>query len=258
MQDRYVGDEGDFAKYALLKALVSGDKRLRLGVLWYAFPDETHNADGRHIGYLTNTTIAQRDPAIHAQLGKIVAENCRSLSAVEAAGILPEQTLFYQAPVAAIGKPVDRRAHRTRWFLLAAQHVESADIVFFDPDNGIETPALKRSDFKAGKYVFWSELRSIWDAGKSLIVYNHLNRSASAAVQESRLRAQFAEHIPEAAALISLLFRRGSCRHFWVIAQPAHRDVLMERVRRFLQCGWLSTAGNASIAGDIGGLDTQA
>src|SRR5262245_49168756 len=54
MQDRYVGDVGDYAKYALLKAL-AGDPsstKIRLGVVWCRFPDESHNQDGKHIAYL--------------------------------------------------------------------------------------------------------------------------------------------------------------------------------------------------------------
>ncbi len=37
MQNRYVGDIGDYAKYSLLRALSRGCK---LGVSWYLFPDE--------------------------------------------------------------------------------------------------------------------------------------------------------------------------------------------------------------------------
>lgn len=37
MQNRYVGDIGDFAKYGLLWAL---SPQKRLGVAWYLYPDE--------------------------------------------------------------------------------------------------------------------------------------------------------------------------------------------------------------------------
>jgi hypothetical protein len=51
MQNRYVGDVGDFAKYGLLRQLTMDDQ-LHLGVIWYLFDDETHNSDGRHVTYL--------------------------------------------------------------------------------------------------------------------------------------------------------------------------------------------------------------
>lgn len=57
LQNRYVGDVGDFGKYHLLKVLSQGQGTgegvsLSLGVVWYLVPDESHNADGKHIRYL--------------------------------------------------------------------------------------------------------------------------------------------------------------------------------------------------------------
>ena len=37
MQDRYVGDIGDFVKYALLRVITGESK---LGVAWYLHPNE--------------------------------------------------------------------------------------------------------------------------------------------------------------------------------------------------------------------------
>ncbi len=45
MQDRYVGDIGDFAKFGLLRYILSGLPQLKLGVQWYELPDEAHNTD---------------------------------------------------------------------------------------------------------------------------------------------------------------------------------------------------------------------
>ena len=50
MQNRYVGDIGDFGKLGLLRALSS--KGLSIGVNWYLTTDESHNGDGRHVDYL--------------------------------------------------------------------------------------------------------------------------------------------------------------------------------------------------------------
>lgn len=43
MQNRYVADIGDFVKFAILRGLAVGRS---LGVVWWLFPDEYHNADG--------------------------------------------------------------------------------------------------------------------------------------------------------------------------------------------------------------------
>lgn len=55
MQNRYVGDIGDFGKLGLLRQL--SKTGLSVGVNWYLTPDETHNGDGRHIGYLESKPI---------------------------------------------------------------------------------------------------------------------------------------------------------------------------------------------------------
>ena len=50
MQDRYVGDIGDFVKYGLLRA-IRGEKSL--GVVWYLRPNDGPVGDGRHTAYLS-------------------------------------------------------------------------------------------------------------------------------------------------------------------------------------------------------------
>ena len=77
MQDRYFGDIGDFAKYGLLRAVTAGEPPLRLAVLWYLVPDESHNKDGRHIDYLEPTPenlarFRACDPELYDRLGDLV------------------------------------------------------------------------------------------------------------------------------------------------------------------------------------------
>lgn len=239
MQDRYVGDAGDYAKYSLLRALAGpASDSIRLGVLWYLFPDESHNGDGRHIAYLQEPGMALRDPDTHARLAELVRTGRRSVAAVQQGRILPDGTLYHAASVCTRGKPIERAAHRSSWFQDGLRALESVDLIFFDPDNGIQTAALKKSDLKAGKYVFWDEIEAAWQSGKSLVIYNHLNRSAPAAIQTSRLRATFEQRLLGAAVILPLLFRRGACRHLWIVAQPRDGSRLVRRTRAFLGRGW--------------------
>jgi hypothetical protein len=55
VQDRYAGDLGDFLKFGLLRQHATGDghdRPMRLGVVRYRTADDSHNADGKHVGYL--------------------------------------------------------------------------------------------------------------------------------------------------------------------------------------------------------------
>lgn len=242
MQDRYVADAGDYAKYALLSALSAGEVPLSLGVFWYRYPDESHNGDGRHIAYLQQPALAARAPEIHATLARLVASHRRSIAAVECSSILPAGTVYFSKAVAIAGTPTQRLAHRTAWFREGLDHLAGTDLLFFDPDNGLETQALDKRSHKAGKYVYWSEIEEAWATGKSLIVYNHLNRSAPAAVQTTRLARQFEARLPGAGLIMPVLFRRGSCRHMWIVAHPRHQDMLKTRALGFMECGWSKDA----------------
>ena len=52
MQNRYSGDLGDFSKLGLLRHL--SQTGLSIGLNWYLVPDEDHNNDGMHTGYLSD------------------------------------------------------------------------------------------------------------------------------------------------------------------------------------------------------------
>ena len=86
MQDRYTGDIGDFSKLGLLRQLASTG--LSIGINWYRAPDETHNNDGLHIGYLQKEEFRSCDPALWAALGQIVSSGKREIAALERSGVL--------------------------------------------------------------------------------------------------------------------------------------------------------------------------
>ncbi|MGP8245103.1 MAG: hypothetical protein ACLQVN_11370 [Bryobacteraceae bacterium] len=94
MQDRYVGDIGDFGKYALLKAL-AGDG-LRLGVHWYLNANEEANTDGKFTDY---QHLRSCDAPLFDALQDLVRGGRRSVGEVERAMILPANTVFYSLPI---------------------------------------------------------------------------------------------------------------------------------------------------------------
>ena len=101
MQDRYAGDLGDFLKFGLLRRLAPPDSPWpRLGVIWYRTADEAHNADGKHIAYLTPGhrsagQLRQLDPDLYDRLARVVSAGQRSTAALASAGVLGAQTRFF-------------------------------------------------------------------------------------------------------------------------------------------------------------------
>src|SRR5947207_14751363 len=118
MQNRYVGDVGDFGKYGLLRALSSplrGRPPLSLGVVWYLVPDESHTADGSKVGYLTlprerAAFFRECDPTLYDLLRHVVTGCRRDIQSVAEAGMLPAGTIFFGEPLTFNGVERSERA----------------------------------------------------------------------------------------------------------------------------------------------------
>jgi hypothetical protein len=244
MQNRYVGDVGDYGKYALLRHLCGSDKGLfiRLAVVWCLFPDETFNNDGKHISYLRNREFAKLDPDLHGALNLIVSQGRRDISNVAKSCGLPPSTVFFTQPVLFSGDrratPAERIRYRDAWLHECLHQTQNCELIFFDPDNGLEIPSVSKHHPKAGKYIYWDELALFWSRGDTLLIYHHLNRTAPATQQIQMLKFRF-NSVFKQAAVVPLVFRRGSSRVFWLL----HRgdDIgreLEHRASGLLSAGW--------------------
>ena len=128
MQDRYVGDVGDFGKYGLLRALCR--EGLRLGIVWYLNPEEEGNENGRHVRYLQKDTLRLRgcDPELYDRLQDLVfpggldkgaQDAYRKVSEVRTRGIVGNDTSFYEVGLSFSDLPswptAARKARREEW-----------------------------------------------------------------------------------------------------------------------------------------------
>lgn len=173
MQNRYVGDIGDFVKFAILRAL---SQRRRLGVAWWLYPDESHNADGRHIDYLQQPARWRAfDPELFDRIHGIVNVGNRAVKALEAADLIPDAVYWNEeAPTA--GSSIERRQARSAWFARGCSELAQCDVIFADPDNGLETKNFNPGARKAGKSISIAELQALNAPGRALIVYHHQTR----------------------------------------------------------------------------------
>ena len=251
MQNRYVGDVGDFGKYGLLRALCqpggTGGPALRLGVVWYLTSDETHNNDGRHTGYLKPTprnfaAFRPCDPELYDTLGDIVRIGARRVSAIRQWRVLPETTVYYERLLdlgshAGRQNPASRIHARQGWVEGAVQAMQDCDVVFVDPDNGIGSTTQGYSRLGA-KYVLVDELLPYIDRGQTLVIYHHLNRKASAETQIKDRLAQVRQNLRASAGAIALRYRRGSARILLVCPSLVHRRVLADRITKITTSAW--------------------
>ena len=164
MQTRYLGDSHDFIKFALLRH-VHRQCGLRLGVNWYLTnPDEVDrqgSSDGEMRHHLTNLAWAAWDPELLEAVRDFDVPERRTLLALQASGILPRNTLFFEQPVA--------HHNRADWHQQAVTALADADLVFLDPDNGMEVKPGSMTGRRKAKYAYYSEARSYFERNQSVI-----------------------------------------------------------------------------------------
>ena len=164
MQDNYVGDIGDYGKYGLLRNVTATG--LRLAVNWYrVIPTRPgKQEDGKYTSYLDKPEIYRHyDPELFDCLANIVHRQKRSIEEIEASGVLTA-AFFSDALVP---------ANRSHWHQAALASTIGTDIVFLDPDNGLETAKMHERRSAKEKHTTWQEVKDYYDRGQSVILYQH-------------------------------------------------------------------------------------
>jgi len=250
MQDKYVGDVGDFGKYGLLHSLYDISKgEVVLGVNWYYVTGETEKAtDGKYTEYLDNKNrnamkYRQCFPELYKKLKEIAGNKQRYIKKIEDGSVLPNNTVFYSPPTEADREkppsPKEREADREKWFEESLRTLKTADIIFLDPDNGIRTKSVRKTHKKAIKYVFDDEIRRYYEAGKSLIIYTHRDRTKD---PDYKRKLRDIKPFPNDEERMRVLkFKRYSVRHYVFLMQKEHEDLAAEVINNLTKapCGFL-------------------
>lgn len=169
MKHQYFGDINDYRKYGLLRGLAQAGQ-LRLGICWMLTPDDGRT-DGEFRRYLEQPTRwRHHDEELYDGLRKLLSPDCaRSVDNAETWDLLPRAR--YHRSVVPVGVSA-RRAY----FDAALDAMSGTDLVFFDPDNGIEVPSVGRGAVAAAKYVRWDEIGEVYRRGHSVLIYQHYPR----------------------------------------------------------------------------------
>ena len=219
MQDRFVGDIGDFGKYGLLRALTGihpeAEPRLSLGVVWYHNEQETGSpGDGQRTSYLCKPDEYEDcDPALFRLLYRIVDDDRRSLDTIEQSGVLNQDTVF------------SRRLAR----------LPSA-IIFLDPDKGLAFSPEQRSK----EHVYVPDLASQIAPSQTVVIYQSFGRQPGDThdKQMARWRDDLQRQLPLREAPRVLRFRPWHPRAFIVLPSAAHAATIDARLDTLLESPW--------------------
>jgi hypothetical protein len=234
MQNPYTGDIGDYGKYVLLRALGGND--LRLAVVWYLNPHVEKIGDGKFTEYLSDANekrYRHASPHIYDCLRKIIRNGDRRVSFVREEGILPAGTIFYETPLDYMKCSLvrDRKRVRGEWLLGALNETSGAELVFFDPDNGLGVKSHSPHSKLGAKYIFDNEIRAFWERNQSILVYQHLIRSGSVDEQARRGLARLRDLLDESEGW-TISFHSYSVRLYFVVPIKKHASELRERTRK--------------------------
>lgn len=173
MKDQYFGDVNDFRKYALLRSLVKND-RLRLGVCWM-LTEPGARADGKFLSYLDKPKrFRDSDPELFDWLKLVfkVADDSkpdRRTNRIEGSPLLGSasfQTGFLPAS----------NSERIKYFTAGSSRLNGCDLVFFDPDNGLQIESAPLGHKNSKKFLFWEEACNTFSSKSSILIYQHFNR----------------------------------------------------------------------------------
>ena len=244
MQNGFVGDVGDLAKYALLRALgglcPDAEPLLSLGVVWYVPDDATVERTpwhhGNDVGYLFDDRSYREyrdvDPVLFDELKRVVCED-RTVDAVARSGLLGSGTASWSEPIPLPKDKTARPARRREWLTGAHQEMRGRDIVFLDPDAGMAhedgraPKQLSRTDSDAPRYAFVDEIEAFVEGGQSVVVYQSFHQSASYPEQKASWRRLF----PDRDAMIREFGRRA----FVILPTEAHMNLIGDRLRLWNQ-----------------------
>lgn len=235
MKNKYVGDIGDYAKFGMLRGLMNGLHGFNLGVNWYLTLDDD-KTDGLNISYLLRPLNMIEDPELHCALKKIICCDDRQVSELEQAGILAAE--FY-----GIGKSEKldfynnkelRKERRNAWHQRALKKLENCNIIFLDPDNGLVPEKGSCTSSNGDKYAAYPEVCDYFNAGSSIIIYNHKNRTKLKEYLDTRF-SKLREKMSNA-KFICLAHKK--IHIFLFVIQPKHYANIEKSLREFANGKW--------------------
>ena len=238
MKNQYFGDVGDFGKYGLLTELASGP--LKLGVNWYLTMDDT-KSDGKHTNYFEKPEFILCDQELHDFLKGSVIDDRRNVNEISKLTRFDHVSFYNEIlnvediPSHSASGRRAREKRREEWFESSLKKLHGCNLIFCDPDNGIETRSLSKTGKNSVKYIFAYEINTMIENGFSLAIYNHKNRKPDFEYI-NRIR-EICINTPRRLKMKVLRYNRWGVRDYIVLMQQDHSDLIEQQLDAFLASG---------------------
>ena len=226
MQDRYVGDIGDYGKFALLRLMEQHG--FYLGVNWYNTSPEKKPEDKEANTPKTPEKVGDGryripekyrlcDEELADKLTEIFDHPSRSINMLESTSILKTGRYVH-------GLVPRDSEKRLEWHNEAIKALADCDTIFLDPDNGMEVKSAPRGSAKSVKYVLYPELADyLYLSGdKVVILYQHRPRVREAAYLE-RMKQNFEKHGIRKAMNV-VVFPRYTVRDYFIFSRSGQQE----------------------------------
>ena len=167
MKNQYFGDIYDYIKYGLLRQL-NCYGRISTSVCWM-LTENVDRRDGHRVNYLQEPAV-WRDfdaPVFDCLRTAVLNRKERHVRVIEKSGLLPNTT-FYRNLMN------DATAERSRYFDGFLTSANGRELVFFDPDNGLEIKSVKYGQKGDSRYLYLREVSQAFKAGHSILIYQHM------------------------------------------------------------------------------------
>lgn len=217
MKNQYFGDINDYKKYSLLR-LLSRYGQIETVICWILTHDDDDGSDGNRIKYLQQPDKWRGyDPALYNYLREYVfRRGIRDVKIIETPDILTN-CRFYSEIIE------DNIELREVYFNRFLEFAKGADLIFFDPDNGLQVKSVPLGRTNSSKYLYWSEVKISYRAGHSILIYQHFPRMQRESYIHNLVQ-QF-----KAITNVGRIFYYKT-RHvvFFLLPQPKHEELFIE------------------------------
>ena len=179
MQDKFVGDVGDFGKYGLLRTLSGIEPKskpgYRLGIVWYFGDDGApHDAD---LAYLSKPNEFRRhDEALFDALMAMATAKRRTVAEVKRQRLLGRRRFLGRNAVF-FSDHVPGREGREQWLSAAVARTSKTEIVLLDPDNSLATSKMEAKSARSTGHAYLNEVRPFVKRGQTVVIYQSFGRN---------------------------------------------------------------------------------